>query len=555
MNPLKLKIRTYNLDGAREIELALKRDKMDQTNISLKDILRLVFPSENITWLTVKKNLDIQIDWVSLNIDHGQAGDLLILPSERANKKNIKLAEEKGIGVILIIGKKPDLNDFPQSITALVIETQKSIRHVHREITQLLTNKTSVINDRKFQIHTKLTKLAADGVGLDGLARAMLDITRHAVLIHDKRLNTIAEAPSPDLFPIWGEISAQFNTISNLPAPLQNRQVAGEQNIKITQNISGGISRIIAPIIVGSVVRGYISVIGLIRTLDILDHLVAEEGALICAVDMSRSKAVRETEKKLQSDLLTALLQEKLSPRDAGLWIAAVGLDRNQAHAVLQFSWDALTPPSRRRLETLINGVVVKMGIKAILNPAGEAVICFCQVQPGNNGFQLALELGKNVLKQSMLEFPHANLRCGVGSPAFELKEWLISFREAGLALDLANRLKEDTPLYYPDLSVYRLLLLLENNSALDNFLEDTLGELLRHEKKDELIHTLEAYFEQKNNLSQTADALFIHRNTLSYRLKQIGEIIGLDIKNYDSALAVQLALKTYRIIQNKRVN
>jgi PucR family transcriptional regulator, purine catabolism regulatory protein len=528
---------------------------MDQINISLNDILRLVFPSENITWLTDKKNLDTQIDWVSTNIDHGQAGDLLIMLSKNANKINIRLAEEKGFGAILIIGKQPDLKYFPQNTIALAIETQKGIRHIHREITQLLTSKSSGMSDRKFQIHTKLTKLAADGVGLDGLARAMLEITRHGVLIHDKRLNIIAEAPSPDLFPIWGEISRQFNMINNLPAPLQNRQLAGEQNIKITQNISGGISRIIVPIIVGSVVRGYLSVIGLVRTLDILDHLVAEEGALICAIDMSRSKAVRETEKKLQSDLLTALLQEKLSPRDAGLWIAAVGLDRNQAHVVLQFSWDSPNPPSRRRLETLINGEVGRMGIKVILNPAGDAVICFCQVQPGENGYQLALDLGTNVLKQSSLEFPHANLRCGVGSPAIELEKWHISFREAGLALDLATRLKEDIPLYYPDLSVYRLLLLLETNPALDTFLEDTLGTLLKHEKKDEFIRTLEAYFEQKNNLSQTAEVLFIHRNTLSYRLKQIGEISGLDLKNYDSALAVQLALKTYRIIQNKRDN
>jgi len=115
----------------------------------------------------------------------------------------------------------------------------------------------------------------------------------------------------------------------------------------------------------------------------------------------------------------------------------------------------------------------------------------------------------------------------------------------------MATRLKENKPLYYPDLSVYRLLLLLETNPELKAFQEDTLGALLLHEKKNEFIRTLEAFFKQKGNLSQTAEVLFIHRNTLSYRLKQISEITGLDLKNCDTALAVQLALKIYQMMQN----
>ena len=112
----------------------------------------------------------------------------------------------------------------------------------------------------------------------------------------------------------------------------------------------------------------------------------------------------------------------------------------------------------------------------------------------------------------------------------------------------MATRLKENKPLYYPDLSIYRLLLLLETNPELNAFQEDTLGALLLHEKKNEFIRTLEAFFEQKGNISQAAETLFIHRNTMSYRLKQISEITGLDINNSDTALEIQLALKIYRL-------
>jgi purine catabolism regulator len=270
---------------------------------------------------------------------------------------------------------------------------------------------------------------------------------------------------------------------------------------------------------------------------------------------MSRTKAVRETEKKLQSDLLTALLQEDLSPRDAKLWIDAMGLDHSQTHAALQFTWDSPNPPSRRRLETSINGEVIRMGIRVILNPAGEAVICFCQVPPDDNGYQLALKFGTNVLEQTINEFPNTPVRCGIGSPTANLNLWHISFREAGLALDMATRLKENKPLYYPDLSIYRLLLLLETNPELKAFQKDTLGALLLHENKNEFIRTLEAFFENNGNLSRTAEVLFIHRNTLSYRLKQISEITRLDLKNCDTGLAVQLALRIYRMMQGKDEN
>ena len=124
---------------------------MDQIIINLNDILRLVFPSEHITWLTDRKNLDIQTDWLSINVDHVQAGDLLILPSEKASKKNIRSAVENGVGAILIIGKPSNLNNnYHQNVPTLAIETSKSFRHIHREITQMLTSKTSIIKKRAF---------------------------------------------------------------------------------------------------------------------------------------------------------------------------------------------------------------------------------------------------------------------------------------------------------------------------------------------------------------------------------------------------------------------
>jgi purine catabolism regulator len=102
--------------------------------------------------------------------------------------------------------------------------------------------------------------------------------------------------------------------------------------------------------------------------------------------------------------------------------------------------------------------------------------------------------------------------------------------------------------LYFPDLSVYRLLLQLEYHPELQAFKQEILGPLFAYEGGGELLRTLEAYFECNGNLSQAAEMLFIHRNTLIYRMERIAEISGLDLDNTETRLAVQLALRIHRM-------
>jgi len=113
----------------------------------------------------------------------------------------------------------------------------------------------------------------------------------------------------------------------------------------------------------------------------------------------------------------------------------------------------------------------------------------------------------------------------------------------------MARRLDERIPLYFPDLSVYRLLLQLENHPILQTFKNEILGSLLAYEGGRDFIKTLEIYFDHNGVLSQAAEALFIHRNTLSYRMERIAEITGLDIHNTETRLAVQLALRIHRMV------
>ena len=526
---------------------------MSSTALSFEELFRLAF-EEPVAWLSAEFTKRGTVNWVVSSTSDVKDGDILLLSAEQIDVDVLTQAQASNPGCVLILGElESRIEDLPENFPVAHAPNQQSVRTTHRILASALANQRAALMERGVRVHTQLSQLAAEAEGLEVIARAIADISGRAVLVQDKRGNLLAEYRSTDLSEIWEDVLKQLNNFEDLPEPLRDRKRAGARAMMVIQDVPGGLARLITPITVGEVARGYLSLVGMTGELDDLDHLVAEQGAMVCAVEMARSKAIREAEKRLKGDLLTALLQENLSPRDARLWVQAMGLDLNKAHVAMRFAWDVPSPPSRRRLETIVNGEVSSKAIKVIVNPMGVEVVCFIQVAPDDARPATALEFGSSVLQQAYREYPEIQIRCGVGTPAQVLSDWRISFQQAGQALDLARRLGETKPLYFPDLSVYRLLFQIEYNPELITFQEETIGTLLAHDGGDELIHTLEIFFEHNANFTQTAEALFIHRNTLIYRMERISEITGLDLNKPETRLAVQLALHIHRMLGSKR--
>jgi purine catabolism regulator len=423
------------------------------------------------------------------------------------------------------------------------------IRSIHQLLVRALLAQKSIFLERGAVIQTRLTQIAARGEGLTGLAAAMREMTQHGILVQDKRLSPLASSPSPALRAVWDDLIGQLSEFSALPELLRDRRQAGETPTVTIDPLPGGLERVVAPIVVGDVARGYLSAIGMAGEPDQTDRTVVEQGALVCAIEMARAKAVRETEKRLHGDLLSALLHQNLSARDAHLWALNMGLDLEKQHTAMRLAWEGASP-TLRRLETLVNGEVSRSGLPVIVSSLSGEVICFSEAprEPGRPARTIAL--AQTVVDLAGKEYPEAVIRCGIGTPAPDLGAWQLSFRQAGQALDMARRLGERKPLYYMDLSVYRLLLQFEDHPELRTFLQETLGPVLSHENSEEFLATLEEFFAHNGNLSQTAEALFIHRNTLTYRMERLEEVSQFELENPDTRLAVQLALSIRRMLK-----
>ena len=69
------------------------------------------------------------------------------------------------------------------------------------------------------------------------------------------------------------------------------------------------------------------------------------------------------------------------------------------------------------------------------------------------------------------------------------------------------------------------------------------LHKFLQHRPllQDELVETLDSYLINDLNVKETSEQLHIHRNTLTYRLDKIKELWGVDPRNFQDAVKLQL--------------
>jgi purine catabolism regulator len=291
--------------------------------------------------------------------------------------------------------------------------------------------------------------------------------------------------------------------------------------------------------------------VGGAEELDSFDALAVEQGAAAYALEMSKAKAVSEATKRLRGDFVDAVLAGAIPPREIQRWARRIGHDISAAHAVVVSAWSESASLSLRRLETIVNGEI-GLGRVAALVRSGEGEVAAFVVLDPTDPLKTARGFAQAVHAQAQREYPKAALLIGIGRPAMNINQWRTSYKEAGQALAAARRLGEREPLYFGDLSVHRLLLQLEGNPDLEQFVDETLGALIAYDKAhhSNLLHTLSAYFANGGNLSQTAEALFVHRNTLQYRMERINQISALDLNNPETKLAVHLALKAYRLLR-----
>ena len=135
------------------------------------------------------------------------------------------------------------------------------------------------------------------------------------------------------------------------------------------------------------------------------------------------------------------------------------------------------------------------------------------------------------------------NVRVAYGTIVDELKNVSKSFKEAMMALEVGRIFyNESRVAAYNNLGIGRLIYQLPENLC-HMYVEEIFGDNVPDELDEEMVNTINKFFENSLNISETSRQLFVHRNTLVYRIEKLQKQTGLDIRLFDDALTLKIAL------------
>lgn len=133
--------------------------------------------------------------------------------------------------------------------------------------------------------------------------------------------------------------------------------------------------------------------------------------------------------------------------------------------------------------------------------------------------------------------------RVAYGTIVGGLKEVSKSYKEGKMALDVGKIFyTEKTIVAYNTLGIGRLIYQLPVNLC-RIFIKEIFGDHALDDLDDEILTTVQKFFDNNLNVSETSRQLFVHRNTLVYRIEKLHQATGLDIRTFEDALTFKIAM------------
>ena len=365
-----------------------------------------------------------------------------------------------------------------------------------------------------------LTRAVLEGAGVEGVARSLADVVDGWALVLDLHGMPLA-ATDPDAEArrerIWDEVRTSRPEAATFSLTML------DEGFHVWVQPVGAQGRIEAFLAVGT--REQPSQ---------LDRIVAGHALSLFAIELAKSRAVAEAERRLQGDFLDELARGELPPAEAARGLVRFGFGRDAGVFVVAIEpVDGGIEPARLALAATDHcsrrdgGFLISAGAEgiSILLPASDA-----------------LELPEFV--KGISQRVDVELRAGAGS-AVDAGSVGRSLREARYALQVC-RLEGWQHAGFEQLGTYRLLLSMTEPDALRAFADALLAPLDAYDADHggELLASLQAFLQHNARWETAASQLYVHRHTLRYRMRKVEELTGRDLTNSFDRMEFWLALR-----------
>lgn len=136
------------------------------------------------------------------------------------------------------------------------------------------------------------------------------------------------------------------------------------------------------------------------------------------------------------------------------------------------------------------------------------------------------------------------------GTVINELKEVSRSYKEARMALDVGKIFFEERNIIaYSQLGIGRLIYQLPIPLC-KMFIKEIFDGKSPDDFDEEILSTINKFFDNSLNVSETSRQLYIHRNTLVYRLDKLQKSTGLDLRVFEDAITFKIALMVVKYMK-----
>lgn len=426
---------------------------------------------------------------------------------------------------------------------AQLLRRQRDDAEKLKQATDVVAKKNQTL-ERIISTHISLAQMVLDDSGLTRIATAVADQINNPFIVEDRIFRPLFSYWGPDEpgFPPGRSVLSPDVRAQVLPLLRDQRSVI----LKPTEELGLPWRFLIAPIVAGRETLGYIYVPEVRRAFEDVDTIIAEQAALVLALEIIKQQTRSRVERELRTDFLRDLLSgEHTSADELRRRAALARLDLSRPTTLLLVSPSSV--PDARVFPTLLETISQSLarthpGSFAALQ--GENVVVLVPEQADPNAFAGALR------KQIQRDLPELKLLLGIGDTCGDIPGYPRAYREARKALSVLRFLgRSEGVMAYADLGIYGVLFRDQEGPELADFARRTIGALVAYdqERDMQLLRTLEAFLLNNGHLQRTTRQLFIHMTTLRYRLRRIEEILRVDLDSAETRFNLQLALKIHR--------
>jgi purine catabolism regulator len=293
------------------------------------------------------------------------------------------------------------------------------------------------------------------------------------------------------------------------------------------------------------------------KILDEFDKIAIEQTALIASLELVKDKNVAEIETKLKTELIDDLIygssldNERLLSRARYL---NYDLSPPQSVAVIRITTKGETSDDCSNFKSIKSRVMfqVDQNLKdSIIVEKREDIIILTHASGRTSDYCSKL---RQIIDEVEGKYQYLRLKIGTGQFVHELSKIKESYLQANRVLDLMEKFDfPDKVVTYDNLGIFNLFYSVNEPKLLTNFVNGRIGALIAYDQKSDssLVSSLECYLKHAS-IKEAAQELGIHVRTMKYRLKKAEEILGIELKNTDTCLEINIAIKINKLINQE---